>query len=406
MAQKNTMAASIQAKKGRLYAVIQHRKDGKTKPVWRSLGLAEDAGKAKITKAFREVVARYESEAVEAEARENCPANDILVFEYMCSWLEKAKKALQHNTYQSYHDQIHGRIKRHFEKRNDLTIGSLRAKDIEQFYESMFADGVSANTVIHYHAVLRRAFQQAFREELIDVNPFDRVERPKKNSFQGDSYSEEELIALLNLSRNDPIYPVIMLAGGLGVRRSEALGVRWSRIDWDSRCVLLDTKIIECKENGQLTLKAVEEMKNRSSKRTLPLPIPVFEMLLETKARQEFYRKIFKTSYSRAYEDYVCVNQLGELLKPSYVTAHFPILLEQLGLRKIRFHDLRHTFASIQLKNEVPLIRVSNFLGHSDTSTTAKIYAHLDRSSKQPSADIISELYQRGKERWQVGSKD
>ena len=71
MAQKNTMAASIQAKKGRLYAVIQHRKDGKTKPVWRSLGLAEDAGKAKITKAFREVVARYESEAAEAEAREN-----------------------------------------------------------------------------------------------------------------------------------------------------------------------------------------------------------------------------------------------------------------------------------------------------------------------------------------------
>ena len=117
----------------------------------------------------------------------------------------KAKKALQYNTYQSYHDQIRGRIKRHFEKRNDLTIGSLRAKDIEQFYESMFADGVSANTVIHYHAVLRRAFQQAFREELIDVNPFDRVERPKKNSFQGDSYSEEELIALLNLSRNDPI---------------------------------------------------------------------------------------------------------------------------------------------------------------------------------------------------------
>ena len=316
----------------------------------------------------------------------------------------KAKKALQYNTYQSYHDQIHGRIKRHFEKRNDLTIGSLRAKDIEQFYESMFADGVSANTVIHYHAVLRRAFQQAFREELIDVNPFDRLERPKKNSFQGDSYSEEELIALLNLSRNDPIYPVIMLAGGLGVRRREVLGVRWLRIDWDSRCVLLDTNIIECKENGQLTLKAVEEMKNRSSKRTLP--IPVFEMLLETKARQEFYRKIFKTSYSRAYEDYVCVNQLGELLKPSYVTAHFPILLEQLGLRKIRFHDLRHTFASIQLKNEVPLIRVSNFLGHSDTSTTAKIYAHLDRSSKQPSADIISELYQRGKERWQVGSKD
>ena len=122
-------------------------------------------------------------------------------------------------------------------------------------------------------------------------------------------------------------------------------------------------------------------------------------MLVEAKAQQEFYRKMFKSSYSRKYDDYVCVNQLGELLKPSYVTAHFPILLEQLGMRKIRFHDLRHTFASIQLKNEVPLINVSNFLGHSDTSTTSKIYAHLDRSSKQLSADVISELYQRGKEK-------
>ena len=66
----------------------------------RNVSPGEDAGKTKITKAFREVVARYESEAAEAEARENCPANDILVFEYMCSWLEKAKKALQYNTYQ------------------------------------------------------------------------------------------------------------------------------------------------------------------------------------------------------------------------------------------------------------------------------------------------------------------
>lgn len=399
MAQTNTMAASIQVKKGRLYAVIQHRKNGKTKPVWRSLGLAEDASRSKVNKAFREVVARYESEAAEAEEREGRPANVIPIFEYMCLWLEKTKKTIQYNTYHSYREQIYGRIKRYFGRRKECTVGNLKPNDIERFYEDMFSDGVSANTVIHYHAVLRRAFQQAFREELIDANPFDRVERPKKNSFQGDSYTEEELIALLNLSRGDPIYPVIMLAGGLGVRRSEALGVRWAWIDWDTRCVLLDTKIIEYKENGEIILKAVEEMKNKSSRRTLPLPTPVFDMLVEAKAQQEFYRKMFKASYSRKYDDYVCVNQLGELLKPSYVTAHFPILLEQLGMRKIRFHDLRHTFASIQLKNEVPLINVSNFLGHSDTSTTSKIYAHLDRSSKQLSADVISELYQRGKEK-------
>ena len=89
----------------------------------------------------------------------------------------------------------------------------------------------------------------------------------------------------------------------------------------------------------------------------------------------------------------LCVNQLGELIHSSYVTNHFNVFLDQNGLRKIRFHDLRHTFASILLGKEVPLINVSNFLGHSDISTTANIYAHLDRASKQISADVITDIF-------------
>ena len=195
---------------------------------------------------------------------------------------------------------------------------------------------------------------------------------------------------MLKLSRNDSIYPVIMLAGGLGVRRSEALGVRWSRIDWDTRSVLLDTKIIECKGNGEVVLKAVEEMKNKSSRRTLPLPDPVYDMLLEMKAQQEFYRKMFRSSYSRKYDDYVCVNQLGELIKPSYVTSHFPLLLERLGMRKIRFHDFRHSCASVLLAQGVPMKQIQEWLGHSDMSTTANIYSHLDAVTKADTGAAMS----------------
>ena len=134
---------------------------------------------------------------------------------------------------------------------------------------------------------------------MIEANPFDRVDRPKKNKFQGESYSEEELLALLHLTKDDPIYPAIMFAGGLGLRRSEALGVRWSRIDFEEKCVLLDTKIVEIKENGKTHIRAIEEMKNKSSKRTLPLPDQVYEMLIEIRAKQELYKKMFKSSYSR-----------------------------------------------------------------------------------------------------------
>lgn len=394
MTAKPHFAASVQSKKGRLYAVMQVKKDGTTKPVWRALGLPEGANKTKVNKAFREVVAQYEQEYWENLEQEGRPPSDIPVYRYLVEFLKRLEPELQKNTIVSYRGMINGKIRRYFEARPYLTVGNLKPKDIEDFYQKLFADGVVANTVIHYHALLRRAFQQAFKEERIDANPFDRVGRPKKNKFHGENYTQEELLTLLHLARGDVIYPAILLAGAMGLRRSEALGVRWSRIDWEKRTVLLDTKIVEYRENGKKKVEPVEEMKNKSSRRTLPLPDPVVEMLQVQKEHREVYRKMFQGSYNAQYLDYVCVNQLGELLRPSYVTDHFRELLEKYGLRHIRFHDLRHTFASLLINQDVPLINVSNFLGHSDLSTTANIYAHLDKASKQASAAVISDILQ------------
>lgn len=394
MPAKPHFAASVQSKKGRLYAVMQVKKEGTTKPVWRALGLPEGANKTKVNKAFREVVAQYEQEFWEEQEREGRPPADIPVYDYLVSYLKRVEPELQKNTVVSYRSMTNGKIRRYFQRRPQLTVGNLKPQDIQDFYQSLFADGVVANTVIHYHALLRRAFQQAFKEERIDANPFDRVGRPKKNKFHGENYTQEELLTLLHLARGDVIYPAILLAGAMGLRRSEALGVRWSRIDWEKRTVLLDTKIVEYRENGKKVVEPVEEMKNKSSRRTLPLPDPVVEMLQVQKEHREVYRKMFQGSYNAQYLDYVCVNQLGELLRPSYVTDHFRELLEKYGLRHIRFHDLRHTFASLLINQDVPLINVSNFLGHSDLSTTANIYAHLDKASKQASAAVISDILQ------------
>lgn len=391
---KPHFAASVQSKKGRLYAVMQVKKDGTTKPVWRALGLPEGANKTKVNKAFREVVAQYEQEFWEEQERGGRPPADIPVYDYLVSYLKRVEPELQKNTIVSYRSMTNGKIRRYFQRRPQLTVGNLKPQDIQDFYQSLFADGVVANTVIHYHALLRRAFQQAFKEERIDANPFERVGRPKKNKFHGENYTQEELLTLLHLARGDVIYPAILLAGAMGLRRSEALGVRWSRIDWEKRTVLLDTKIVEYRENGKKKVEPVEEMKNKSSRRTLPLPDPVVEMLQVQKEHREVYRKMFQGSYNAQYLDYVCVNQLGDLLRPSYVTDHFRELLEKYGLRHIRFHDLRHTFASLLINQDVPLINVSNFLGHSDLSTTANIYAHLDKASKQASAAVISDILQ------------
>lgn len=350
MAVKNTFAASVQCKKGRLYAVIQIKENGKAKSVWRTLNLPEGSNKTKIQKAYREVVSRFEEEYAAMLARKKRSCADITIFEYMCAYLKRAEPELQLNTRRSYRNMIYGKIQSYFNKRTQITIENITPKDINKFYEYLFSDGVKPNTVIHYHAILHRAFKQAFKDELIDSNPFDRIERPKKNKFQGENYSEAELVELLEKNKTDPLHPAIMLAGGLGLRRSEALGIRWSRIDWERRTVLLDTKIVENDMVGASPIP-IEEMKNKSSRRTLPLPDPVYEMLLNEKEKQTVYKKMFKSSYSREFEDYICVNQLGELIKPSYVTQHFSELLKRLGMRHIRFHDLRHPYVKYTTKN-------------------------------------------------------
>ena len=121
----------------------------------------------------------------------------------------------------------------------------------------------------------------------------------------------------------------------------------------------------------------------------LPL-IPAFRTrLMALKAQQEYYQRICGRSYDRRYSDYVCVNEMGALISPNYISSTFPKLLEKNGLRKIRFHDLRHSCASLLLANNVPMKQIQEWLGHSDFSTTANIYAHLDYSSKVASADAL-----------------
>ena len=132
-------------------------------------------------------------------------------------------------------------------------------------------------------------------------------------------------------------------------------------------------------------------MKNKTSCRTLPLIPAVEEELLKQKEKQQLYRKLFKKSYSTEYLDFVCTDQEGKLLRPNFVTEHFEWLLRQYGLPHIRFHDLRHSCASLLLANGVPMKQIQEWLGHSDFSTTANIYAHLDYASKLSSAQAMLE---------------
>ena len=136
-------------------------------------------------------------------------------------------------------------------------------------------------------------------------------------------------------------------------------------------------------------LVASDNTKTKSSMRTLPL-VPAFkDKLLAVRAEQEHNQKLCGRAYNKEYQGYICINEIGEIIKPTYITAEFPQLLERNGLRKIRYHDLRHSCASLLLANGVPMKQIQDWLGHSDFSTTANIYAHLDYNSKLSSASAL-----------------
>ena len=136
----------------------------------------------------------------------------------------------------------------------------------------------------------------------------------------------------------------------------------------------------------------VEVMKNKSSKRTMVIPNMAYELLKEQKERQEIYKEMFGKSYNHEFDDYVCVDPMGNLLKPGYITDHFSVLLKKIGMRHIRFHDLRHTVASLLINNGVPITHVSDYLGHADIKITANTYGHLDKASKSISANVINSV--------------
>ncbi len=151
--------------------------------------------------------------------------------------------------------------------------------------------------------------------------------------------------------------------------------------------------VTEVTLEGKHELIEKDRTKTKSSYRTLPLVAPFEKLLLKMKANQEVNRKVCGKAYCNDYLEYVYLNELGERIRPNYITQHFGIVLKNNNLKKIRFHDLRHSCASLLYANGVCLKEIQEWLGHSDISTTSNIYTHLDFNSKVASANAILDVY-------------
>ena len=207
------------------------------------------------------------------------------------------------------------------------------------------------------------------------------------------------MLYYIKKSKNDPLELVILIASFYGLRRSEVLGLKWDSFDFENLTFTIKhTVTVTNTEGNNRKIECKDKTKNKSSYRSLPLLDDIADKLLELKEKQEAFKKAFGKTYNRKYLDYVFVNPQGRLIRPDYISEHFSILLNKIGMKHIRFHDLRHTCASILLKNGANMKEIQAWLGHSNYNTTANLYAHLDTSSVCNTGKVITNVFSTKKE--------
>ena len=377
------VAGHLTLKNGRYYAVLNYRNaGGQRKTKWISLGLPEKGNKRKAEAELARLRAEFEPPKEVGDL-----SSDMLFADYLLEWLEIAKGRLAVATYSSYAAMIKRPVGPYFRQRN-LTLRELEARHLQMFYSEMLRK-VKPNTVIHYHAIIHSALKYAVKTDMLVQNVADKVDRPKKNSFQPVFLSAEEMQKMFEALRGTKLELPVLVAAFYGFRRGEVLGLKWDAIDFERGTISVIRTVTTITLDGKQTEIEQQSAKTKSSLRTLPLIGSFREYFLQVKEAQELNKQVCGNCYNYEYDGFVFVDELGERMRANYLTSAFPKFLEDHGLRRMRFHDLRHSCASLLLANGVPLKHIQEWLGHSDFTTTANIYAHLDYKSKITSAQAM-----------------
>ena len=377
------VAGHLTLKNGRYYAVLNYRNaGGQRKTKWISLGLPEKGNKRKAEAELARLRAEFEPPKEVGDL-----SSDMLFADYLLEWLEIAKGRLAVATYSSYAAMIKKPVGPYFHQRN-LTLRELEARHLQMFYSEMLRK-VKPNTVIHYHAIIHSALKYAVKTDMLVQNVADKVDRPKKNSFQPVFLSAEEMQKMFEALRGTKLELPVLVAAFYGFRRGEVLGLKWDAIDFERGTISVIRTVTTITLDGKQTEIEQQSAKTKSSLRTLPLIGSFREYFLQVKEAQELNKQVCGNCYNHEYDGFVFVDELGERMRANYLTSAFPKFLEDHGLRRMRFHDLRHSCASLLLANGVPLKHIQEWLGHSDFTTTANIYANLDYKSKITSAQAM-----------------
>ena len=296
-----------------------------------------------------------------------------IITAFLRDWLETIKPTIAETTYESYSQKLNSVVLYFDTVFSDITLAEVTAVELQKFYNDKFAEEITANTIKHYHANIHKALKYAVKIGLISCNESEKTDRPKLDKYEATFYNSKKLERLFSVFREYRMEVVMLIAVYYGLRRSEIIGLRWDAIDFDNNTITIHAKAYNVYEDGKLVVKFENKLKTKASHRTLPLIPSIADVLRAKKEQDEYLSTVLKSGYDHEYEDYICTDKFGRLITPNYVTDHFANVIKKYKLKKIRFHDLRYSCASLLLANGVPMKAIQEWLGRSTFHVTISV---------------------------------
>jgi integrase len=312
--------------------------------------------------------------------------------EWLEAWLA-GKRSIRAGTARGYEAHIRNHL---IPKLGRIPLEKLRPADIAVAYVAIEAERpegrrpVGPATIRRIHATLRASLTAAVKQQRLPYNPALHVELPQVRRPKVSPFEPEELGAFLDAAGNDRLGPLYELYAMSGLRRGEALGLRWSDLDLEHGVLIVRQQLVQL--GHQIMFGPPKTASGEHRK--VELDSGTVGVLLGHQLRQQMER----ADWGDAYEDHDLVfpRENGAPLHPEYVTRHFQLLTRKAGLRQIRLHDLRHGSASLQLAAGVPMAVVSKRLGHSSIAITSDTYSHLLEGVGHAAAEAAAALVPRG----------
>ena len=250
--------------------------------------------------------------------------------------------------------------------------------------------GLSIASLRKHSIVFRQTFAKALLEEYVNYNPARDVPLPKKLEKKNYNFlSCDEVEEFLACFDGHFLKPLVEFTLFYGLRKSEVVGLKWDAVDFKTKEIEIKHVVVK-----NVTTEEKDRTKTNSSRRKLFMSPEIEKMLLSIKEQQEENKKLFKSDYQN--KGYVFTWPDGRFYQPDYITRAFRKQLEKHSFKKLRFHDLRHSTASILFEKGCSLKEVQTLLGHADIGTTADIYTHVTKKHSEEVVKAMSGVFEIG----------